>query len=76
MREVREKKNRLLYAGSQTTRGNRLLSADEHMTYSFVELISGMRKLVAAMSTTSVPRVGLCGYRTGAQESAGGSSGV
>ena len=37
--------------------------------------VGGMRKFVAAMSTTFVPRVGLYCYRTGAQESAGADSG-
>ncbi len=51
-----------------------MLSAGEYMTYLFLELVGGMRKFVAAMSTTFVPRVGLYCYRTGAQESAGADS--
>ncbi len=54
----------------QTTRSNRPLSAGEHMTYLFMELVSGMRKFVAAMSTTFVHRVGLYGYRPGARRRA------
>ena len=73
---VPEKEYRLLYAGSQTTQSNRCsLSAGEYMMHLFLELVSGMRKFVAAMSTTFVPRVGLYCYRTGAQVSAGADSG-
>jgi hypothetical protein len=36
------------------------------MTYLILELVSGMRKFVAAMSITSIRRVSLYGYRAGA----------
>ncbi len=61
-REVPEEKYRLLYAGRSEDAGQSTA-------------VGGMRKFVGAMSTTSVPRVGLYCYRTGAQESAGADSG-
>ena len=60
--EVPEEKYRLLYAGRSGDAGQSTA-------------VGGMRKFVAVMSTTSVPRVGLYCYRTGAQESAGADSG-